>query len=96
MKEELVIVAHITVKAECKSEVLEAFKAVIAGTRKEEGNISYVLHEHTDNPLKFTLVEAWKSQAAIDIHNNTEHFLNFVKAIEGKADLDIYVMKEVV
>lgn len=92
--EELTIVAHVVVKPEFKDEVLKATRAVVDGTRTEAGNASYVLYEHTDNPLKFTLIEVWKSQAAIDTHNNTNHFKAFVKAIDGKADLEVYTMKK--
>ena len=40
-------------------------------------------------------VENWKSQAAIDEHNASEHFQGFVKAIDGKTDnLEIVLMNE--
>jgi len=93
-EDELTIVAHVTVKAEYKEELLKAFKAVVEGTRKEPGNVSYVLCEHIDNPLKFTFVEVWKSQDAINSHNNSAHFQEFAKAIDGKAELEVYTMKK--
>lgn len=91
---ELVIVAHVTVKPGHIDELTKAFKAVVDGTRKEAGNVSYVLYEHADNPMKFTFVEVWKSQAAIDAHNSSAHFNDFVKAVDGKADLEVYTMKK--
>lgn len=90
---ELVIVAHVTVKPEFKDVVTEAFKKVVEGTRTEPGCVSYVLHQDVNDPLKFTFVEVWKSQEAIDIHGNTPHFKEFVQAIDGKADLEVYTMK---
>jgi len=92
--EELTIIAHVTAKAEYKAELLKAFQDVVEGTRKEPGNVSYVLCEHVDNPLKFTFVEVWKSPEAIEAHNNSAHFKKFAKAIEGKADLEVYTMKQ--
>lgn len=92
--DELTIVAHVTIKPEYKDDMLKAFKDVVEGTRKEAGNVSYILHEHIDNPNKFTFVEVWKSPAAIEAHNNSAHFQKFAKAIEGKADLEVYTMKE--
>lgn len=91
---ELTIVAHVTVKPEYKDEVTRAFKAVVDGTRKEPGNISYELLENVADPLKFTFVEVWKSQEAIDAHNQTAHFLDFVKAVDGKADLEVFILKK--
>lgn len=92
--EELVIVAHVAVKPEFKNEVAKAFEGVVEGTRKEPGNISYILYQDASDPLKYTFVEIWKSQAAIDAHNSSAHFQEFAKAIEGKADLDIRIMKQ--
>ncbi len=93
---ELKIVAAITAKSAFRNEVAAALGAVAEATRKEAGNVSYVLHENTANPLKFTILEVWKSQEAIDFHNKTEHFLKFVAAIEGKVDaLEIDVMREI-
>ena len=83
---ELKIVATILVKKEFKEELIPVFQTVVNETRKEEGNISYELHQDTKNPLKFIILEVWKSQDAIDIHNASTHFQNFVKAVENKLD----------
>lgn len=91
--DELVIVAHVTVKPDFKDEMLKAFEAVVEGTRKEPGNISYILYQDVNDPLKFTFVEIWKSQAAIEAHNNSAHFQAFAQTVAGKADLDVRTMK---
>ncbi|MDR0749386.1 MAG: antibiotic biosynthesis monooxygenase [Tannerellaceae bacterium] len=92
--DELLIIAHITAKAEYKDELIKACEKVVEGTRREAGNISYDLYADTSDPLKFTIVERWKSQDAINIHNETSHFKEFVKAIDGKAALDVRTMKQ--
>lgn len=92
--DELIIVAHVTVYPEYQDVVETAFKAVVEGTRKEPGNTSYDLYQHVDNPLKYTLIEVWKSQAAIDIHNQTDHFQQFAQILDGKASLEILTMKQ--
>jgi quinol monooxygenase YgiN len=92
--DELLIIAHVTTKAEYKDELMKAFKKVVEGTRQEAGNISYDLYVDTSDPLKFTIVELWKSQDAINIHNETSHFKEFVKAIDGKANLDVRIAKQ--
>ncbi len=91
---ELTIVANVTVKAEHKNDIMKAFKAVVDATRKEPGNVSYALYENVSDPLKFTFVEVWKSQQAIDEHNSSRHFNDFVKAVDGKADLEVLILKQ--
>ncbi len=93
---ELKIVAVIKVKEAHKDELMRVFKTVVDATRKEEGNISYDLHEDTKNPLSYTILETWKSQEAIDFHNKSAHFKTFVKNIEGKIDgLTIDVLRKI-
>jgi quinol monooxygenase YgiN len=91
--EELVIVAHLTTTPEHKDDLLKALEGVVKGTRTEAGCISYTLYEDVNNPLKFTIIEFWKSKAAIDEHNATAHFKEFVAKIDGKATLDVSTMK---
>lgn len=93
---ELKIIAAIVVKAPYQDELEKVFRSVVDETRKEAGNVSYDLHQDTKNPLKYTILEVWKSQEAIDVHNETAHFKAFVSGIEGKVDsLDIDVIKQI-
>ncbi len=93
---ELKIVAVIVVKAAFQSEMEKVFHTVVDETRKEAGNVSYDLHQDTKNPLKYTILEVWKSQDAIDEHNESAHFKAFVAAVEGKVDsLAVDVIKKV-
>jgi quinol monooxygenase YgiN len=92
-EEPLTIVATITMKPEYKAEILKAVKNVVDATRKEPDNIFYDVFEDIKDPLKLTFIETWKSQNAIDSHNNSAHFKAFVKAIEGKVTLEINVLK---
>ncbi|MFI3288148.1 MAG: putative quinol monooxygenase [Rikenellaceae bacterium] len=93
---DLKIVATVVVKPEFLDDVTAAMRAVVDGTRTEEGNISYVLCADTKNMLRFVILEHWASQEAIDEHNESAHFKAFVAAIEGKVDsLDVAVLSEV-
>jgi len=92
--ETLTIVATITVKPEHKEDVLKSIKTVVDASRKEPGNIFYDVFEDINNPLKFVFIETWKSQAAIDIHNKTAHFIDFIKAVEGKATLEAGILRQ--
>lgn len=93
---ELKIVASIVAKEECKDGVLKAIQKVADKTRMEEGNVSYDLHVNTKKPLVFVLIEVWKSDEAIQIHNESNHFQEFVKEIDGKIDaLEIDTIKHI-
>lgn len=93
---ELKIVATIVVKAEFQSELEKVFHTVVDETRKEAGNVSYDLHQDVKNPLKYTILEVWKSQDAIDSHNESAHFKTFAAVIDGKIEsLAIDVIKKV-
>ncbi len=83
---ELKIIAVVVVKEAFRDEMEKIFRTVVDETRKESGNISYDLHQDCKNHLKYTILEVWKSQAAIDEHNESAHFKVFVAAIEGKVD----------
>jgi quinol monooxygenase YgiN len=93
---ELKIIAVIVVKAAFREEVKKILHTVADETRKEPGNISYDLHQDCKDPLKYTILEVWKSQDAIDLHNESAHFKAFVEAIEGKVDsLSVDAIKQV-
>lgn len=93
---ELKIIAVITVKPEYAEELLSAMQNVVNATRKEDGNISYDLHQNINNPVEYTLIEVWKSEQAIDFHNASEHFGEFKQAIDGKIEsLEIDVVRKV-
>jgi quinol monooxygenase YgiN len=92
--ETLTIVATLTAKPEYKEDVLKAIKTVVDATRKEQGNIFYDVFEDVNNPLKFVFIETWKSQAAINSHNKSAHFNDFVKAVDGKATLEASTLRQ--
>lgn len=70
------IVAKISVKPECKEEFLKVAATLVEASQAEEGNIAYNLHEDIANPNSLAFIEIWKDQAAIDFHNQTEHFIS--------------------
>ena len=90
----LKIVAVITLKDAAFTVDFEAaLKAVVEGTNTEEGNIYYVSHQDINNPLTYVIIEVWKSQEAIDFHNETPHFKAFVAALGDNATLAVNTIK---
>lgn len=88
------IAAIVTLKdAAFAADFEKAAAAVVAGSRAEEGCVYYELGK-SSTPLTYAFIEVWKSQEAIDIHNETAHFKAFVEAINGKADLNVCITKK--
>lgn len=82
--DELTIVATIAVQPDKIQEMLPIFEAVVTGSQEEEGCISYNLYQDVADSTKFTILEEWKSQEAINFHNNTEHFKTFKEASKDR------------
>jgi quinol monooxygenase YgiN len=89
----LTIIATLKANPEFKDELWNAVLEVVKGTRTETGNISYNVYVDTTDPLQWTFIENWKSQAAINDHNTSEHFRTFAKTVEGKAELSVSILK---
>lgn len=93
---DLSIVTVIVAKESFQEDVLKTLHAVTGGTRREEGDISYVLYQDVQNPLKFIITENWKSREPIGLHNKTAHFKKFKSSLDGKIDsLSIDVIRKI-
>jgi len=88
----ITIVAKFIVNEGQESKFLELIDGLGKASRAEEGNIEYVLHKNVNETSTFCLIEKWKDQAAIDLHNNTPHFTGTVpKLVEiAQVIIDIY------
>lgn len=91
---ELKIVAIITVKPEAIKDILPVFQAVVQGSQEEDGCIFYNLHQDINDSTKFIMLEEWKSQDAINFHNNTDHYKTFKEASKDMvAKSEVSIMK---
>ncbi len=82
------------VQPEKLGEVLDLYRELVFETRKEKGCISYEVLQHCGNPGELMLVEEWESQAHLDAHTQTEHFVRLVAALdelENAAPAQIYL-----
>ena len=57
---------------------LSIVKQLVEESRKEKGCISYTLHQNTEKPLHFCIMEQWEDENAIQQHNQTNHFKTLV------------------
>jgi len=81
----IIIVAKNIIKEGMSDEFKRLTKELIVESRKEEGCISYVLHEDINNPCILTFIESWTDQKAIDFHNTTKHFTTIVPKLSAIA-----------
>ncbi|MFD2286229.1 hypothetical protein GJU39_19740 [Pedobacter petrophilus] len=58
------------------------FVQLIQETRKEPGCLKYELHQVTQQPGFFIMMEEWASEAAMEEHNTSPHFKNFLISAE--------------
>jgi len=88
----ITIVAKFIVNEGQESKFLELIDGLGKASRAEEGNIEYVLHKDVKEASTFCLIEKWKDQEAIDIHNNTPHFTGTVPKLVEIAEviIDVY------
>lgn len=79
MNEKVKIVAEITLKPNTWEVMKPIFDDLITNSQAEAGCISYDLHiDITDTTnTKFVMLETWKDQTAIDLHNESAHFTTF-------------------
>lgn len=80
--ESLKIVAEMKIRPENLEEAKKLIREVVTASQAESGNISYIATEDTKNAAHIFILEEWKSEDAIASHNETQHFKNFMKAIE--------------
>jgi quinol monooxygenase YgiN len=79
---EIVVVGSFKINAGKEDEALEAFKALVEPTHREDGCILYALHRGIDDPGRLTFIERWESRELLDAHLNSDH----VSALLERAD----------
>jgi quinol monooxygenase YgiN len=90
----ITIIAKCTVKKDAVKELQKKALELVSLSRKEAGNVSYDFYADIASPDKFTFIECWKDSAAIESHNKSPHFKNFVETsgplFEGPLDVALY------
>lgn len=85
-KDSIHLVISMTIKPECRNEVMTALETMITETRKEKGCIAYFLMEKENSPNDFILIEEWASQEDLTNHGASAHFAAYKKAMDGKLE----------
>ena len=90
----ITIVAQCIIRKEAIDEFLKCTEPLLKASKSEAGNVSYDLYADLSASDKFTFIEVWKDQNAIDEHNASDHFKAFVSAagplFAGELDIRHY------
>ncbi|WP_158844540.1 putative quinol monooxygenase [Algibacter sp. L1A34] len=78
---EKVIIAPISVQASKTEAFLKLAKVMVAQSNTEVGCLQYRLLNEVDKETEFLFHEKYINEEAIELHNASEHFINFVNAI---------------
>ena len=77
----------IQVHARVKPEQIEAFKAATtvnaAASLKEPGLARFDVAQQADDPSRFTLIEVYRTAAAVTAHKDTAHYQTWRSAVAG-------------
>jgi quinol monooxygenase YgiN len=63
----------------------------VRDTRKEKGNLAYKIYQDRKDTSRFTFIEEWLNDTAIEQHNNAKHFIAFLDAIKPLTDGDVQI-----
>ena len=78
------LLATLTIREGKNAEFEQAFLALAEQVRaKEPGNIFYVLHRSKADPQVYKVMEQYRSEADLDAHGKTEHFIEANKLLAG-------------
>jgi quinol monooxygenase YgiN len=68
------VIAEVRVKPGTIDKAIAAARLSVAETVKENGCISYDMHQSVTDPQRLVLVERWESREALTRHFETPHF----------------------
>ncbi len=80
------IVARLTVKADKIDEFKKTAEELVRKSSAEEGNIFYTLNQDTQDEQKFSFIECWKDDEAMNVHKTSEHFTKIFPILSAMAD----------
>lgn len=89
------IVAKFVVNQGAEEQFLDLVAQLSTASNAEDGCIEYILHKDVSKPDTYCIIEKWKDQAAIDIHNSSVHFTSIVPKITQIAQAEVSVYKPV-
>jgi len=77
----LIVQVHIRIKPECVDAFRQATIENARNSLREPGIARFDLLEHADDPQRFELVEAYRSEEAMAAHKVTAHYNQWAAAV---------------
>lgn len=77
------LVVHFTAAEGNEDRIIKAFRKSVRMTRKEPGNMCYVLSQNSKDPAKFLMYEQWKNLTALDSHLKQPYLRELLPKIEA-------------
>ncbi len=78
----ITIIAKFDVRSDSVAQFIRCAADVTRETRKEKGSLSYKIYQNRTDKTKFTFVEEWLNDTAIEQHNYAPHFTKFLDLIK--------------
>lgn len=75
----IIIHADMQIKPEKREAFLQTVQALVAGSQAEDGCLRYTLTQDVSNLDRFTMIEVWTDEEAVQRHNASSHFTGFFK-----------------
>ncbi|NQY24562.1 MAG: antibiotic biosynthesis monooxygenase [Campylobacteraceae bacterium] len=66
----------------CEDKMKELLIAMVAPSKKEDGCIFYDIFQYENNRKKFSAVESWRDEKALDGHKRTSHYAVYKASYE--------------
>lgn len=67
------VIAELRIRTEMTEKVFAAARKIVAATTKEDGCISYDMHQSVNDPSRLVVVERWSSRDTLSHHLETPH-----------------------
>lgn len=87
----ITIIAKFSVRSDCVDEFTKLAVGVTRSTKKERGNLSYKIYQSRNDKTKFTFIEEWLNDTAIEQHNTASHFTDFLNGIKPLIEGDVQI-----
>ena len=87
----ITIIAKFNVLSGSVEELKKCAVNVVRDTRKENGNLAYKIYQDRQDSTKFTFIEEWLNDTAIEQHNNAKHFIKFLDDIKPLTEGDVQI-----
>ena len=67
------VIAELRIRSDMAEKIFAAARKTVAATVKEDGCISYEMHQSINDPSRLVVVERWASRDALSRHFETPH-----------------------